>query len=248
MDGKVMELTVQGKQMSVGDALREHAAAKLEDINRKYFNHATYATVTFSKEGHGHGLNRAHIHIQIGKEIVVMADAVEGDPYLAFDIAAVKVSKQMHKYKTRLRDHHRRMETAVATQARDYVLDLDGKREKKSPEKESGKHPLIVAEMTTMIQTMSVGEAVMRMDLAGQQAMLFRNASHNGLNMIYRRPDGNIGWIDPQETKAAGKKPASGAKSPAVKAPAAKLPKAKAAKKQPKPQKAKPKSAKRKSA
>lgn len=243
-----MELTVQGKQMSVGNALREHAAAKLEDINQKYFNHATFSTVTFSKEGHGHGLTRAHIHVQIGKEIVVMADAVEGDPYLAFDTAAAKVSKQMHKYKTRLRDRHRHMETVAVTQARDHALGIDGKKEKKSPEKEGGKHPLIVAEMTTMIQTMSVGEAVMRMDLAGQQAMLFRNASHNGLNMIYRRPDGNIGWIDPQAAETGGRKPSAKAKAPALKATKAKMPKVKALKKQPKPQKAKPKSAKRKSA
>ena len=83
--------------MDVGDALRTHVNEKLEDINSKYFNHATFATVTFSKEGHGHGQIKAHIQIRIGKDISVMADTLAGDAHGAFDAAAEKVAKQMRR-------------------------------------------------------------------------------------------------------------------------------------------------------
>ncbi len=207
-----MQLTVQGKQMDVGDALRAHVTEKLEDLNSKYFNHATFATVTFSKEGHGHGQFKAHIHIRIGKDILVLADELAADAYAAFDAAAAKVGKQMRRYKTRLRDHHERMTASPENEiikARDYTLAATPESaEEETPEDPmlQGDDPVIVAEITTDIQTMSVSDAVMRMDLSGQTAMLFRNAKHRGLNMIYRRPDGNIGWIDLQEVdeKSAG--------------------------------------------
>lgn len=196
-----MQLTVQGKQMDVGDALRTHVTERLEDINSKYFNHATDATVTFAKEGHGHGLIKATIHIRVGKNIMVIADNAEADPYAAFDTSAEKVAKQLRRYKKKLRDHHTRtgqLQDADFLKAMDYTL--AGPADSESDDEiEAGDEPVVVAEMTTDIQTMSVSDAVMRMDLSGQPALLFRNAKHKGLNMVYRRPDGNIGWIDPED-------------------------------------------------
>lgn len=189
-----MQLTVQGKQIDIGDALRTHVSEKIEEINEKYFNHATDAHVTFSREGHGHGLIRTLISIHVSRGIKVSAEAMEGDPYLSFDVALAKAAKQMRRYKSRLRD---RSETAsreelVESLARDYVLDsADGAEE--VPESD----PIVVAEMTTNIQTMSVSEAVMRLDLGGQNALMFRNAKNGELNMVYRRNDGNVGWVDP---------------------------------------------------
>ncbi len=194
-----MKLTVQGKQIDLGDALRVHVEEKLEDINQKFFNHGTFGTVTFSREGHGHGLVRTHISISIGKNMMVMADAVEGDPYLSFDTATAKITSQLRRYKNRLRDHHEHMERAVAVQARDAVIG----KEDHDEEDFSGDDPVIVAEMTTDVHTLSVSQAVMRMDLAGLPALMFRNASHGELNMVYRRPDGTIGWVDPASTAAA---------------------------------------------
>lgn len=191
-----MKLIVQGKQIDIGEALRTHVSEKLEELNGKYFNHATDATVTFSREGHGHGLHRAQIHIRIGKSIMVIGEAAENDPYLAFDTASEKVAKQLRRYKRRLRDHHERIETSAKVdmlQARDYVIAEDHEDEDAA----QAQDPVIVAEIATSIETLSVSEAVMRMDLAGQPALLFRNAKHQGLNMVYRRPDGNVGWIDP---------------------------------------------------
>ncbi len=197
-----MDLTVHGKQIDVGAALRTHVQEKIEDLNQKYFNHSTFATVTFSKEGHGK-LIKSHISIQLGRNILIVADATEADPYIAFDAAAQKAGKQLRRYKRRLRDHHDRLEQtpeSEITKARDYVLAMEGETANNDNEisHEVGEDPVIIAEMSTDIQTMSVSEAVMRMDLAGQPALLFRNASHQGLNVVYRRPDGNVGWIDPE--------------------------------------------------
>lgn len=200
-----MQLTVQGKQMDVGDALRTHVVEKLTELNSKYFNHATSATVTFSKEGHGHGQTNAHIHIRIGKNIMVLAESLAGDPYGAFDSAAEKVAKQLRRYKRRLRDHHDRLEQTPEDEIlKARYLTVDPQSDSDEEKVPQGDDPLIIAEISTDIQTMSVSDAVMRMDLAGQTALLFRNAKHNGLNMVYRRPDGNIGWVDPvmEEQKA----------------------------------------------
>lgn len=203
-----MQLTVQGQQISVGENLREYVEEKIEDINQKYFNHANHATITFSKEGHSHPLVKAHISITVGKNIMVIADDEESDPYAAFDYAATKVAKQLRRYKTRLRDHHERTEQvpeAEIQKAQDYVISAnestDNEEEKSAvPE---GDDPVVIAEMTTNIETMSVSEAVMRLDLAHQNALMFRNAKTNELNMVYRRTDGNIGWVDPETAGVA---------------------------------------------
>ncbi len=196
-----MHITVQGKQMSVGDALRTHVDEKLNDLNSKYFNRAIEATVIFSREGEG--FFKAHISIRVGKNILVLGDAVEADIYMAFDLAAAKVAKQLRRYKNRLRNHHHRIEQTPESEiikARDYTLAMaafdhaDHEGDAEPVEEDS---PLIVAEMSSNIEILSVSEAVMRMDLANQTALLFRNASHNGLNLVYRRNDGNVGWVDP---------------------------------------------------
>lgn len=188
-----MQLTVQGKQMDLGEALRSHVSEKLEDINSKYFNRAIDATVTFSPEGQAY--TKTHISIRVGKDIMVISDATETDPYVAFDQAADKVAKQLRRYKRRLRDHHQRLEDAPPEhfiEARDYTL---------SPEQDNSseehKDHLVIAEMATNIQTMTPSEAAMRLELSGLPAMMFRNAAHNGLNMVYMRSDGNVGWVDP---------------------------------------------------
>lgn len=191
-----MQLTVQGKQMDLGDALKSHVSEKLEDINAKYFNRAIDATVTFSPEGHA--FTKTLISIRVGKDIMVVSDATEVDPYIAFDQAADKVAKQLRRYKRRLRDHHQRMDEAPADQtihALDYTL---------SPEQNNEEHTdhLVIAEMATNIVTMTASDAAMRLELSGNNALMFRNASHGGLNMVYRRPDGNIGWVDPDGKSA----------------------------------------------
>jgi len=208
-----MELTVQGKQVDVGEALRTHVTSKLEDVDQKYFNHATNATVTFSKEGHGHGQFKVNISYLVGKNITINTEAEAGDPYGAFDMAAEKAAKRLRRYKKKLRDHHARTEKtpeAEIQKARYYTLSIESEQGVSEQDNEDdsllqGDDPVVVAEMATSIETLSVSEAVMRMDLAGQSALLFRNASHQGLNMVYRRTDGNVGWVDPEGNVSTAK-------------------------------------------
>lgn len=199
-----MELAVHGKQMDVGDALRTHVKEKIDDISSKYFNHTTYSTVTFSREGHGHKQTKAHILFQLGKNIMVTADAVETDPYVAFDSAATKAAKQLRRYKRRLRDHHERIEKSPESEmviARDYVISTT--HEEEHDDIQHANDHVVIADMATSIETLSVSEAVMRLELSGQPALLFCNAQHGGMNMVYRRADGNVGWVDPENKNCA---------------------------------------------
>jgi hypothetical protein len=111
---------------------------------------------------------------------------------VAFDAAAERVAKQMRRYKRRLHSHHAQPHEAfeAGERAKDYVL---------APfDEEAEEGPAVVAEMSTDLPSLTVSEAVMRMDLANAPVLLFRNRSHGELNLVYRRPDGNIGWIDPE--------------------------------------------------
>ncbi len=191
-----MNVTVQGKQLDVGAALKSHVTEKIEDLNNKFFNHATTSSVIFSREGHG--FYRTHISIHIGKDIMVQSQATEDDPYLSFDVASGKIARQMRRYKNRLRDHHERLERENKTtaSARDVVLSPVSEQDN---DVENGTDPVVVAEMTTPIQILTTSEAVMRLDLSGASALMFKNASHGRYNMVYRRADGNIGWVDPSE-------------------------------------------------
>ncbi len=202
-----MELAIHGKQMDVGDALRTHVTTKLEEINSKYFNRAIDITVTFAPEGHA--FIKTHVSLRVGKDILVTAQSIEPDAYTSFDVTAEKIAKQLRRYKRRLRDHHERMEQTPETEmikATAYVLatqELSGKTEEEEDDIPHGEDPVIVAEQPMQIQRMSVSDAVMRMDLSGNSAILFRNPRNNHLNMIYRRADGNIGWVEPEELASA---------------------------------------------
>jgi ribosomal subunit interface protein len=194
-----MQLTVTGKQIDIGDALRRHVEASLTSILGKYFGTAIEAHVVVSKEAH---LSRAEISVRIGRGIVVNAHAAASEVYVGFDAAAERVGKQLRRYKRRLRDHHgkARDASAASERAMDYVLAPvaedaeDGAAEFQG----AGGGPAVIAEMSTELPNLTVGEAAMRMDLADAPVLLFRNRSHGELNLVYRRADGNIGWIDPE--------------------------------------------------
>ena len=190
-----MNLTVKGKHIDVGDALRGHVEEQLTAVSEKYFSNPIDATVVFAHEAH---LYRADISVRVGRGIMLQSSAEATDIYPAFETAAEKLGKRLRRYKRRLRDHHLNGATAAAAEAdqlpaRQYVIEADADHED-----DASAEPMIVAEMDTTIETMSVAEAVMRMDLAELPALMFRSGSHGGLNMIYRRPDGNVGWVDPK--------------------------------------------------
>jgi ribosomal subunit interface protein len=200
-----MQLSVTGKQTEIGEALRRHVDGSLGSILEKYFKTAIEAHVIVSKEAH---LSRAEISIHIGRGIVVNARAAASEAYLAFDAAAERLAKQLRRYKRRLRDHHAkgREPAGVSERAMDYVLapveeeeaELAAAEGEETETDGANGAPAVIAEMSTELPSLTVGEAAMRMDLAEAPVLLFRNRSHGELNLVYRRSDGNIGWIDPE--------------------------------------------------
>ena len=195
-----MNLTVKGKNIDVGDALRSHISTSLDSIFSKYFSHAIEATVTLSKQVH---LFSAQVSVHVGRGILLQSEAEADQAYSAYDKAAEHLSTRLRRYKRRLRDHHRAdIQTQRAAQY--YVVsanDLDGAVDDHEPAGDTA--PVIIAEMQTEIPSLTVSEAVMRLDLSDQKAMMFLNRAHGGLNMVYRRNDGNIGWVDPSMTSTA---------------------------------------------
>lgn len=178
----------------MGDALRAYVEDSLSRILNKYFGNAIEVGVTLSREAHRY---RAVVSAHVGRGIQLQAQGEADEPYPAFDTAAEHLSKRLRRYKRRLRDHHKEHGPAAEPlPARQYILAEEAAERTRKDDGEG--RPVIVAEMTTEIPSLTVSEAVMRMDLADLPAMMFRNTSHSGLNMIYRRPDGNIGWVDPR--------------------------------------------------
>ena len=198
-----MQLIVKGQQIDVGDALREHVRQSLTNVFGKYFGDAIDATVTFSREAH---LLRAALTVHVGRGITAEAEATADQPYAAFDIAADRLAKRLRRHKRRLRDHHKQpVGTAAEVQlASHYVLAAapESAEEDAAGAEEDGP-PMVVAEMKAEILSLTVSEAVMRLDLVDSGALMFVNRAHGGLNMVYRRPDGNIGWVDPKGNRGA---------------------------------------------
>ena len=186
-----MRYEVSGKQIDVGEALQSHVKQELAVVMEKYSQRPTDATVIFSRSGHEY-VCEATVHLSSGLNASAKAHANE--IYAAFDAAGEKMDKQLRRYKRRLKDHHKqRPEPVEVFGASSYILAA----EQEDVESESETlQPIIVAEMETKIPSLSVGEAVMQMELAGAPVLIFRNEGKDGLNVVYRREDGNIGWID----------------------------------------------------
>ncbi|GAB6053050.1 ribosome-associated translation inhibitor RaiA [Magnetospira thiophila] len=187
-----MDITVKGKNMDVGDALRVHVDDTLSAAVAKYFDRAIDGTVVFSKEAHQF---RADIHVHAGRGLVVQGLNRGGDAYAAFDGALERIDKQLRRYKRRIKDYHKDQSEEAELMAQQYVLAAEEHAADEEPATDEA--PVIIAELPTRVDSLSVGQAVMRMDLADQCVMVFYNRAHGRLNVVYRRPDGNIGWIDP---------------------------------------------------
>jgi ribosomal subunit interface protein len=187
-----MRYQISGKQIDIGEALQTHVKQELGAIVAKYAERPTDALVVFSRSGHEH-VCEATVHLSTG--LTAQAKAHEHEIYASFDSCAAKMEKQLRRYKRRLKDHHKdRTEPVELIGASSYILASEADQSDAEPE---SLQPIIVAEMETKIQSLSVGEAVMQMELAGAPVLVFRNENKDGLNVVYRRDDGNIGWIDP---------------------------------------------------
>jgi ribosomal subunit interface protein len=191
-----MRIQVSGKQIDIGDALRTHVEGRLIEAVAKYFDRPVDAVVTFCRDRHEFVADSS-VHLPTG--MTVQATARADEIYACFEGAVDRMEKQLRRYKRRLRDHHRdRQDPIEAMGAPSYIL-AGGEDHGEGEEPES-LQPIIVAEMETKVPYFSVGEAVMQMELAGANLLVFRNEAHGGVNVVYRRDDGNIGWIDPRNT------------------------------------------------
>ena len=189
-----MQISIRGRHIDPGDAFREHAEDRLNDHISKYFENAIEASVVVDKDAAGIEVN---INVHVHKGMLIQGSSKGDEVYASFDQGAERIAKQLRRYKRRLEQHPRGDEPIEAQQ---YVIapeEADDGEVSAEPA-----DPVVVAEMATNIATCTVSDAVMRMDLANQQAMMFRNSAHGGLNMVYRRPDGNIGWVDPRGSRA----------------------------------------------
>ncbi|MGR3373947.1 MAG: ribosome hibernation-promoting factor, HPF/YfiA family [Pseudooceanicola nanhaiensis] len=186
-----MRYQITGKHIDIGDALQTHVKDGLGEAIAKYAERPTEAVVVFSKNAHEF-VCEATVHLSTG--LTAQAKAHANEIYAAFEACCEKMEKQLRRYKRRLKDHHsKRSEPVEHLEASSYILAAD------HDEGESeNDQPIIVAEMETKIPSLSVGEAVMQMELAGAPVLVFRHEGKDGLNVVYRREDGNIGWIDPR--------------------------------------------------
>ncbi|WP_339855612.1 ribosome-associated translation inhibitor RaiA [uncultured Nisaea sp.] len=187
-----MQLSINGKQVQVSEALNEHIERLVTAISEKYFGDPLDGSVTVSKEGNNF---RTDIAVHVGREMFVRGQGIAADAYASVDQAGEHIDKRLRRFKRRVRDHHRGNGGAKVA-AQQYVL--AGELPASEPPVEDEWQPVVVAEMTTSIEDLSVEEAVMRLELGELQVVMFRNRAHGEMNVIYRRSDGNIGWIDPK--------------------------------------------------
>ena len=190
-----MEITVSGKQLDLSDALRHRVTRHLEGIAAKYFDHALQAQVTF---GRARSFFTCDINVHAGRGLQLRGEGEAADAHGAFDDAAEHIAKRLRRYRRRVSEHARSLANRQRPeQGRTYVL----RQESDGADRESldgvAAFATVVAESSTEIDRLSVGEAVMRMDLADQTILMFRNSTTDELNVVYRRDDGNIGWIEP---------------------------------------------------
>ncbi len=192
-----MRYTVTGRHLHVGQQLRDHAEEHLAGAIEKYELRPTEAVATLAKDSRGF-VSEIVVHLSSG--ITVQSSSSAGDVFAAFDSSCQKMEKQLRRYKRRIKNHHHERTDPVAYhEVPSFVLESSGEHEEENEPETL--QPVIIAEMETRVPTLSVGEAVLQLELAHAPVLVFHNDSHGGVNVVYRRDDGNIGWIAPNATR-----------------------------------------------
>jgi ribosomal subunit interface protein len=198
-----MPFRVSGKNIGIGEALRGRVGRRIAEATAKYFDGGYSGHVTIGKDGFGF---RTECVVHLDSGISLEADATAGDAYSSADQAAERIEKRLRRYKSRLKDHQAPRTNGPAVDqsidqdtaaAPSYVLVTP---ERGTDEEVTEYNPVIIAESTTELRRMSVSDAVMQLDITGSAVLVFRHAGHGRVNLVYRRADGNVGWIDPPAT------------------------------------------------
>jgi ribosomal subunit interface protein len=192
-----MSFRVSGKNLDVGDALRERISARIAQAMGKFFDGGYSGHATIAREGYGF---RTECAIHLDSKVTLQAEGMAADAYASADQAALRVERRLRRYHRRLKDHHAERSDNHGTTAASYVI--------AAPEPESEAEldsfaPVVIAESTTRLRRLSVGDAVMELDMTGAPVLVFRHAADGRINVVYRRTDGHVGWIDPASTVPA---------------------------------------------
>jgi ribosomal subunit interface protein len=195
-----MRVLVTGKNFDIGESLRSHVEQRLEQVASRYFDGAVTGHITMEKQ-------RAQFHtectLHLATGLVLQAHGEANEPYISFDGAAEHLEKRLRRYKQRLKHHHKnRREPVRHEAAASYVL-APTSDDEGSAAGNGDLNPVVIAESASSVPELSVGEAVLQLDLSSGPFVFFRNARDGTLNVVYRRADGNIGWIDPSSRKAS---------------------------------------------
>lgn len=191
-----MQIEITGRHIDTGQALRTHVEEHLQARVEKYFGRGGEARVAFKHHGSGY---ECDITVQLASGMVLRAEGKAADIYPAFDNALDKMEKRVRRYKRRLKDHHAEQKPDIpALAANTYVLkpELAEADVAEEPDDEVGDAPVVIAETQADLPPLTVGQAVMRLELSGEAALVFVNAGHGGVNVVHKRSDGAIGWID----------------------------------------------------
>lgn len=200
-----MQVQVAGKHVDVGDALRERVSDEISTAIGKYFERGGDADVVVSRDGHAFRVDCA-VTLASGQQL--RSHGLGGDAHSAFGASLAKIETRIRRYKRRLKDHHPAASAKAAETAAYFVIRDPSVEEDESWDEDEapgvGEEPaaMVIAETEREIRLMTVSMAVMELDLTESQTIVFRNAAHGELSVIYRRPDGNIGWIDPERTRS----------------------------------------------
>lgn len=187
-----MGLRISGKNIDIGDTLRARVEERIAQAIGKYVDGGFDANITVEREGSGF---RSDCKIHLDTGIVLRGEGQGQDAYQCFDAAAERIEKRLRRYKRKLKEH-RGTPRGEALAAASYVIAAPDEETEAAVDDK----PVVIAEEATSLASMSVGHAVMAMDLADAPVLVFRHAVHGGINVVYRRSDGNIGWIDPSGT------------------------------------------------
>jgi len=191
-----MMFRVSGKQIDVGEALRTRVSDRVAEVMAKFFDGGYSGHATVGKEGFGF---RTECVVHLDSGITLHVDGMAADAYASADQAAVRIEKRLRRYKDRLKGHAPRVngplgDDAAIFEAQSYVIAAP---DRDSHEEIGDFNPVIIAEAVTKLRRLSVSEAVMELDMTGAPVVMFHHAVHGRLNIVYRRADGNVGWIDP---------------------------------------------------
>ncbi|MBX9739177.1 MAG: ribosome-associated translation inhibitor RaiA [Beijerinckiaceae bacterium] len=201
-----MVLRVSGKNFDIGEALRLHVREKVEAASSKYFDGSVTGHVILDHEGSGY---RCDCTLHLASGITLHSEGRAQEPYASFDQAAERLEKRLRRYKRRLKDHHTSYAASASAPAAADEMVADYVIEAPAHDADEGNefHPIVIAERTSALKNLPVSEAVMELDFTGAPVHVFRHAGNGRVNIVYRRSDGNIGWIDtaaPEPAEAAG--------------------------------------------